>query len=207
MKIAKSNHYLVNTDMELVLSLVNQLEELGITNFNQLKEKITQLRITDFDDVLKYTTGPDCDQDIAIIIEELIDRLRFSKPDRESVFTSSNEVGTYLADKLVGRKQEEFWAIYIDNSNHIIAEKRIFVGTLDKTIAHPREVFRWAMIYACAGMFIVHNHPSGKLFPSQSDLMLTREMDKAAKLMKVRLLDHFIVGKGHYLSMKENELF
>ncbi len=75
MKIAKSNHYLVNTDMELVLSLVNQLEELGITNFNQLKKKITQLRITDFDDVLKYTTGPDCDQDIAIIIEELIDLL------------------------------------------------------------------------------------------------------------------------------------
>lgn len=207
MKIARLNHYLVNTDQEVLEELFKLLEENGVQSLSELSQKLKQLNITSFNELLTYASGPDCDSQLAVAIEEVMDRLRFSEVNRDAIFTSSKEVGTYLADKLIGRKQEEFWALYLDNSNHIIAEKKLFQGTLDRSVAHPREIFRWAVIYGCSGIFVVHNHPSGKLLPSNSDFKLTSELKEAAKLMKIDLLDHFIVGKGHYLSMKENELF
>ncbi|MDF7638796.1 DNA repair protein RadC [Lactobacillus sp. ESL0791] len=207
MKIEKTNHYLVNTDTEVLFNLFAELEDKGITDLQQLKDQIISQHIESFSDLLVYTSGPTCDIKIAVTIEEIMERLRSAESNRETILTSSHEVGTYLADKLAGHKQEEFWAIYIDNSNHIVAEKMLFRGTLDKTVVHPREIFRWAMIYGCAALFVVHNHPSGRLLPSQSDLKLTRQLDKAAELMQIRLLDHFIVGKEKYLSLKERELF
>ena len=125
---------------------------------------------------------------------------------RKQSLTSSVEVGNYLADKLVGHKQEELWALYIDNASHIIAEKKLFQGTLNRSVAHPREIFRWAVIYGCSGIFIAHNHPSGKLMPSSSDFELTEDLCQVAKMMKIDFLDHFIVGQGHYLSMREEKL-
>ncbi|WEV51913.1 DNA repair protein RadC [Lactobacillus sp. ESL0731] len=207
MEIIKSNHYLVNTDIELLGNLFNQLRANGISDLTQVEAKLAQLQIASFNDLVKYFSGSNCDPQLAVVGEELIDRLRTAVPDREAVLTSSNEVGTYLADKLAGHKQEELWAIYIDNSNHIIAEKCLFKGTIDKSVAHPREIFRWALIYACAGMFVVHNHPSGHLTPSQSDLKLTRMLKGAADMLQIDFLDHFIVGKNQFLSMREHELF
>ncbi|MGQ5709155.1 JAB domain-containing protein [Lactobacillus sp. PSON] len=207
LKIAKDNHYLVNTDQEVLLHLFKKLEEYGVITLSNLIQKMQKLDITSFNELLTYASGPDCDSELAIVIEEVIERLRLANVNRDAIFTSSKEVGTYLADKLAGRKQEEFWALYLDNSNRIIAEKKLFQGTLDRSVAHPREIFRWAVIYGCSGIFVVHNHPSGKLLPSNSDFKLTRELKQASDLMKIDFLDHFIVGKGHYLSMKENELF
>ncbi|WEV42905.1 DNA repair protein RadC [Lactobacillus sp. ESL0684] len=207
MNIIKSKHYLVDTDIELLDNLVKQLEEVEICNFGQLISQLRQLQIADFNDLLQYLSSAKCNDQLAILSEEVLERLRLAIPDRESVLTSSNEVGTYLANKLAGRKQEELWAIYIDNSNHIIAEKKLFKGTLDKSVVHPREIFRWAMIYACAGIFVVHNHPSGNVAPSQSDLKLTKMLQKGADLLQIDFLDHFIVGKGHYVSLREHEVF
>ncbi|WEV39330.1 DNA repair protein RadC [Lactobacillus sp. ESL0680] len=207
MEIIKSNHYLVKTDIELLGSLFNQLRASGLNDLTELEARLAQLHLNSFNDLIKYFSGPDCNPQLAVVGEELIDRLRSTVPDREAVLTSSNEVGTYLADKLAGHKQEELWAIYIDNSNHIIAEKCLFKGTIDKSVAHPREIFRWGLIYACAGMFVVHNHPSGNLVPSQSDLKLTRMLDESAAMLQIDFLDHFIVGKNQFLSMREHELF
>ncbi|RVU73867.1 MULTISPECIES: RadC family protein [Lactobacillus] len=207
MEILKSNHYIVNTDIEMVSQLFSYLEEVGITKLEDLEKQLLKLKVNSFNDLLNYTSGPDCEDELAIIVEEVIDRLRLSEPKRETIFTSSREVGHYLADKLAGHKQEEFWTLYLDNSSHIVAEKKISQGTLDKAIAHPRDVFRWAVVFNCAGMIVAHNHPSGKLLPSNSDFKMTRQLKEAAKMMKIDLLDHFIVGKGQYLSMKEHELF
>lgn len=207
MKINKSNHYLVNTDIELMDELFVQLKELGIYNFDQLSAKLNKLQINNFSELLQFLSGTQIDDDLAILCENLLERLRSAVPDRELVMTSSNEVGMYLTDKLAGQTQEQLWAIYVDNSNHIVAEKKLFQGTLDKAIAHPREIFRWAVIYACAGIFVVHNHPSGNLIPSQSDISLTKALCSASELLHIDFFDHFIVGKGKYLSMREHQLF
>lgn len=207
MELIKSKHYLVKTDWEILNDFFNELKELGITKFDQLAVKLKELNIKNFDELLKYISGSKCNDDLAILAEGLLERIRAAVPDRDLIMTSSNEVGAYLTDKLAGHKQEELWALYIDNSNHIIAEKRLFQGTLDKSIAHPRDIFRWAVIYACAGIFIVHNHPSGNLIPSSSDIELTKMLQAAADLFHIDFLDHFIVGKGQYLSLRERQLF
>ncbi len=142
MELIKSNHYLLKTDWEMLNSLFDELKERGIEKFDELFIKLTELKIMNFDDLLKYISGSQCDKNLAVLCEGLLERLRSAVPDRELIMTSSDEVGTYLLDKLAGRKQEELWAVYIDNSNHIVAEKRLFQGTLDKSIAHPREIFR-----------------------------------------------------------------
>lgn len=207
MKFSQSNQYLIQTDTELLANLFSQLETKGISNFSLLEEKIKVAGIHSFNDVLNYSSGPLCDPEIAVMIEELVDRLRMAAPKRKTILTSSKEVGDYLADKLIGHKQEEFWSLYINNSNHIVAEKLISQGTLNKAIAHPRDVFRWAVLYAASGIIVAHNHPSGLLVPSESDLKMTRDLQNAAKMMKIDLLDHFIVGQNRYFSMRENELF
>ncbi|RMC48683.1 RadC family protein [Lactobacillus sp. ESL0228] len=207
MKYIKSSHFCVDTDMELLCNLFNRLNDNGISRFDELIKKLTELQVNSFSDLFAYLSGANCDDDLAIVCEDLLERLRLAVPDREAILTSSNEVGMYLMDKLAGHQQEELWVLYIDNSNHIIAEKCLFRGTLDKSIAHPREIFRWAVIYACAGIFVVHNHPSGNLSPSKSDIELTKSLISISQVMHIDFLDHFIVGKGKYLSLKEKQLF
>jgi DNA repair protein RadC len=207
MEYIKSKNFCVDTDIELLCNLFKRLNKDGINQFDELIKKLTELNINSFSELLVYLSGTNCDDDLAIICEDLLERLRFAVPDREAILTSSNEVGMYLTDKLAGHQQEELWVLYIDNSNHIIAEKCLFRGTLDKSIAHPREIFRWAVIYACAGIFVVHNHPSGNLLPSSSDIKLTKSLISISQVMHIDFLDHFIVGKGKYLSLKEQQLF
>ncbi|KRL81880.1 DNA repair protein RadC [Lactobacillus ultunensis DSM 16047] len=187
--------------------MFEQFKDQGITDFKQLILFLRKHELTSFDELVQYITGPDCPDEVAIAAEEVFDRLRMASPKRKAVLTSSVEVGNYLADKLVGHKQEELWALYIDNGSHVIAEKKLFQGTLNRSVAHPREIFRWAVIYGCSGIFIAHNHPSGKLMPSSNDFELTEDLNEVAKMMKIDFLDHFIVGQGHYLSMREEKLF
>ncbi|CCI87207.1 JAB domain-containing protein [Lactobacillus gigeriorum] len=203
----KINHYNLSTDIELIGQVGFMLEQQGISSLDKLLQKLEDKNISSFEQLLNYVSGPECESKIAIAIEELMDRIRMSEPKRQTIFRSSREVGSYLANKLTGRKQEEFWAFYIDNGSHIVAEKMISKGTLDRSFAHPRDVFRWAVMYNCSGIIVVHNHPSGRLEPSPSDLKLTRDLKKAANLLKINLLDHFIVGKGQYFSMQENQMF
>ena len=177
----KPNHYFVKTDLELLTQLFEQLENKGIHTLQDLNVFLKNTGLNSFNDLLKFITSSECSDELAITAEAVLDRLRCASPKRKTILTSSIEVGTYLADKLIGHKQEELWALYIDNSNHIIAEKKLFQGTLNRSIAHPREIFRWAVIYGCSGIFIAHNHPSGKLTPSASDLELTESLRQAAK--------------------------
>ena len=202
-----TNHYNLNTDQELLGNLLMQLQETGLVTLEQLDEKMRQLNLVTFTDLFNYISGPDCDETIAVLVEELTDRLRLTEPKRDAILTSSKEAGQYLAYKMAGRKQEEFWALYLDNGNKIVAEKLISQGSFDRSLVHPRDVFRWAVVFNCSSIIVSHNHPSGKLLPSQSDYKVTENLAEAAEMMKVDFLDHFIVGKGHYLSMKENKLF
>lgn len=198
---------MLDTDIELLGQLFSQLQKAGLSRLQDVEAKLIELKILTFNDLLNYISGPDCDLQLAAAIEEVIDRLRLSEPKRKPILMSSKEVGAYLSNKLVGHKQEEFWALYLDNGNRIIAEKKISQGTLDRSLVHPRDVFRWAVLFNCASIIAVHNHPSGKMTPSNSDLKLTENLRQSAKMMKIEFLDHFIVGKGRYFSMRENQLF
>ena len=82
----------------------------------------------------------------------------------------------------------------------------ISIGSLSASIVHPREVFRAAVDYAAAAMILCHNHPSGDPSPSKEDIMVTKRMLKAGNIMDIPVLDHVIIGKNRFFSLKEEGL-
>lgn len=133
----------------------------------------------------------------------MFDRIRANYSELPQTFPDHQAVGQYWANRLGNLKQEEFWALYVNNAAQIVAEKQISRGTLDRTMVHPRDVMRWALIYGAGGVFICHNHPSGRLTPSKADVNTSKQLMAAAQSMEIDLVDHFIVGKGRFLSMVE----
>ena len=103
--------------------------------------------------------------------------------------------------------KEEFHVVLLDQKHHVIRTEQITVGLSNQSLAHPREVFRPAIREAASALILVHNHPSGDPTPSQEDKTLTKELKRAAEVLKVRLLDHIILGKDKALSMAEEKIF
>lgn len=90
--------------------------------------------------------------------------------------------------------QESFWVIFLDRKNHAIGRVRISLGTATAALAHPREVFRPAILANACAIIVSHNHPSGDPAPSAPDLHVTRQLREAARALDIDLVDHVIVG-------------
>lgn len=116
------------------------------------------------------------------------------------------DIISYFNELLKDKKQEEFYVLYLDNKNNILENKKLFVGTLNKSIVHPREIFKEAYILSSASIVCVHNHPSGNVTPSNEDISLTRKIHEIALIHEIKLLDHIIVGDNNYFSFHENKL-
>ncbi|RLA70471.1 MAG: hypothetical protein DRG30_09215 [Epsilonproteobacteria bacterium] len=104
------------------------------------------------------------------------------------------------------KKQEHFLMITLDGASHIIETRTIFIGTLNQSMVHPREVFANAISDRAAGIIIAHNHPSGTLKASQADIQITQRLKEVAKLVGIELLDHVILASGGYFSFSEEGL-
>ena len=103
--------------------------------------------------------------------------------------------------------KEEFHVVLLDQKHQVIKTERITIGLSSESLAHPREVFRPAIQESASAVILVHNHPSGDPTPSQEDKTITKELKGAAEILRVRLLDHIILGKDRALSMAEEKIF
>jgi DNA repair protein RadC len=118
-----------------------------------------------------------------------------------------------LANELVGAEmrrlhKESLRVILLDTRYHLIRIEEVSIGSVNESIAHPRDVFRPAVVSSAYAMIVVHNHPSGDPSPSQTDHSLTRRLAEAAELLQIKLLDHIIIGapseqSAGYFSFKE----
>jgi len=91
--------------------------------------------------------------------------------------------------------KEMLVALLLDTRSHVIAHNLVSLGSLNESIAHPREIFRPAIVGAAYAVIVMHNHPSGNPQPSESDRRLTRRLSEAGTLLNMPVLDHVIVGK------------
>ena len=98
---------------------------------------------------------------------------------------------------------EQFRVIYLNTKNGIIATETVTQGTVNETVITPREVFHGAVRRMAAAVILVHNHPSGDPTPSPEDVNITKRIWDVGKLMSIAVLDHVIIGKGCYTSLKE----
>ncbi len=92
--------------------------------------------------------------------------------------------------------QESFWVILLDRKNHVQGRVMITLGTVSSSLAHPREVFRPAILAGSSSIIVVHNHPRGDPSPSAADIQVTRQLREAARIMDIGLLDHVVMGDG-----------
>jgi len=117
----------------------------------------------------------------------------------------ANDVLPLVAD-IAGKQQEHFICISLNGANEVIEKRIVTIGLLNKSQVHPREVFADVIADRAAAVIFVHNHPSGELQPSESDLNIHRQLTEAGKILGIQILDHVIVTRKGYYSFRETGL-
>jgi DNA repair protein RadC len=133
-------------------------------------------------------------------------RAAAAPPRREPRIRGPADIHRRLGPRLRDRRQEEFWAVYLDTQNRVLAERRLTVGLLDSSLVHPREVFVHAVSEAASSLLLAHNHPSGDPEPSADDIAVTRQLVESGRLLGIPVRDHVVLGDGRYVSLMERGL-
>lgn len=118
---------------------------------------------------------------------------------------STNDVYEYFNSLLKDKKQEYFYVLYLDNKKKIICNKLLYVGTINGSVAHPREIFKSAYLNSASFIICVHNHPSGDPTPSNEDIIFTNNLIEIGKLNNIPVLDHIVIGNNCYYSFFEGK--
>ena len=117
--------------------------------------------------------------------------------------SSPKDAYEMIKEQLEGLDREQFIIACLNTKNEPTNISVVAVGTLNKAIVHPREVFKTAILSNAASIMAFHNHPSGETTPSQQDIQLTNRLYEAGELLGIKLLDHLIIGDGTFTSLKE----
>ncbi|WP_035322595.1 RadC family protein [Peribacillus kribbensis] len=119
------------------------------------------------------------------------------------VIRSPEDCADYCMNDMRFLTQEHFVCLYLNTKNQILHKQTIFIGSLNASIVHPREVFKEAFRRSAASIICVHNHPSGDPAPSREDIEVTKRLAECGKIIGIELLDHIIIGEKKYVSLKE----
>lgn len=117
--------------------------------------------------------------------------------------STSQDVYDIAKSYLYGADREHFVVIMLDIRNYIIGINTVTIGNIQSCIVNPREVFKPALIAGASSVILVHNHPSGDVYPSPDDLHLTDKLKQAGDILQIKVIDHIIVTDSNYLSLKD----
>lgn len=116
--------------------------------------------------------------------------------------SSVEDVADIFMERLRYLKKERFEVLLLDTKGRILAIENVSTGDLSSSPVHPRETFRTAVKRSAAGVIFVHNHPSGDPTPSQEDIVVTKKLIEAGKVLGISVMDHIVIGDGVFCSMK-----
>ena len=134
------------------------------------------------------------------LLFEIIENELYKKVRNERIVLSSNlKLLKYLEFSLLNRDIEVFKVLFLNTQNELLKEEELFFGTIDRSTVYIRELVKKILEYNAKGVILVHNHPSGSLKPSESDILLTIKLKEVFENIEIRLLDHLIISeKGHF---------
>ncbi|WP_457572564.1 RadC family protein [Desulfovulcanus sp.] len=138
-----------------------------------------------------------------LLWREFWSRLEQSDFKPKIVLDSPGKVAGLAKTRLSFLEIEEFWMILVDTKNRLLAFERLCSGTVDQAPVFPREVIARALELKASGLILLHNHPGGDPRPSLQDFQLTKRLQKIAKDLGLRVLDHIIIGQDNYFSFQE----
>ncbi len=137
-------------------------------------------------------------------IGELSKRIsRRAATARNTTFENPQSVAEYYMEEMRHLQQEQLYVMFLNTRQALIRDLLISKGTVNASLASPREIFIKALQCQAVGIILVHNHPSGDSTPSREDCLLTRKVYDAGSLVDIQLLDHVIIGDNNYCSFKK----
>ncbi|MED3832074.1 RadC family protein [Peribacillus frigoritolerans] len=119
------------------------------------------------------------------------------------VIRSPEDGANYCMEDMRFLSQEHFVCLYLNTKNQVLQKTTVFIGSLNASIVHPREVFKEAFKRSAASIICLHNHPSGDPSPSREDIEVTKRLVECGKIIGIEVLDHIIIGEHKYVSLKE----
>ncbi|KXN98519.1 hypothetical protein LS48_10520 [Aequorivita aquimaris] len=137
---------------------------------------------------------------------ELGRRRRTGEALERKKITSSNSVFEYVQPIIGELPHEEFWILYLNNSNKIIKSAQLSKGGITGTVVDVRLAFKDALQLGAVGIILAHNHPSGTLKPSQADIQLTKKLKTAGDSLDIKVLDHLIITEKAYFSFADENM-
>lgn len=160
-----------------------------------------------FDDITSIKGIKDAKASQVLALAELFKRFRTLKVMQKDVkVTSPKDLANLLMGEMNDLNQEVLKVILLNTKNIVIGIRDVFKGSLNTSIVHPREIFKQAINKNSASIIICHNHPSGDPTPSQEDINITLRIKECGNIIGIQLLDHIIIGKNKFVSLKEKGL-
>ncbi|KQB44128.1 DNA repair protein RadC [Flavobacterium daejeonense] len=138
---------------------------------------------------------------------ELGRRRRAEEAQELDKITSSKSVFEIMQPIIGELPHEEFWILYLNNSNKVISKAQMSVGGITGTLVDVRLVFKMALEKCATALILCHNHPSGTLIPSDADKQLTKKLKTAGDSLDIKVLDHLIVTERNYFSFADEGIF
>lgn len=178
----------VELSKRILASVNHNLNELGKLSVNQLKQfkgigEAKAVSIAAALEVGRRRRGDDA---------EKIYRISSSKDAFELLYPLMGEL-----------EHEEFWIVYLNNSNKVIHKSQLSKGGITGTLVDVRLVLKQALDLGAVGILLAHNHPSGTIKPSTADKQITRKLQKAGEALDIKVLDHLILAQHNYLSFAD----
>jgi len=200
------------SDAELIAILIgsgNKKEtavELSKKILSSINNDLNRLSKLSLNDLTQFPGIGEAKAISIIAALELGRRRKESSNKGKPIISSSNDAYNEISDVLSDLPHEEFWVIYLNRKNEIIKKENISKGGISGTVADSKIIFKPAFELLASAVILCHNHPSGNLKPSKSDLKLTKGLKEIGQLMETPVLDHLIIGEKKYLSFADEGL-
>ncbi len=154
-------------------------------------------------DLMKYKGIGEAKAISIVAALELGARRQISEAELRAQITSSRDAYELLGPIVADLPHEEFWVLYLNRGNKVLAKEAISQGGVAGTVADVKIIFKKALELLASGVILAHNHPSGSLSPSRADLDLTKKMKQAGDVLEVQVLDHLIITDAGYYSFAD----
>lgn len=129
-----------------------------------------------------------------------------NKTLEKEIYNNSKVIYESNKHLFLNKQQEFFYCVYLNTKNEVIERKLLYMGTLNKSYVHPREIFKEAYLLSASSVICMHNHPSGDPTPSTDDIILTNSLIEIGKLQQIPVIDHIIFGNEKYYSFYEESM-
>lgn len=137
---------------------------------------------------------------------ELGKRLVNARQEKKDKITTAEDIYHLFRMKVINLKQEKLFAVFLNTKNEMIKEEVIFIGTQNKSVTHPREIFNAAIKYSAVKLILVHNHPTGDVTPSQEDIAFTENIKNIGNMLQIPLVDHIIISETNFFSFFDHHM-